>query len=211
MAGFAGYGLCGGGLGIYDLATEQATLIPHEQIIPYHSTLTLKALPNGDLIGGTSIETPGGGHPKAKEGVLYTMDWETRQVVFQTVPVPGAAEVLNIEIGPDRRVYGLTSGSTFFVFDPNEKKVIHREDLSAYGDVSRHRSLVCGSDERLYAAFTNAIVSIEPDTFRHEKLATPPALITAGIALHKRRLYFASRSQVWSYGLASRGVHLISG
>jgi len=203
MAGFAGYGLCGGGLGLYDLETEQATLLPHEQVVPYHSTLTLKALPDGDLMGGTSVLTPGGGHPRAKEGVLYLMDWETKQVVFQTVPVPGAAEILSIETGPDGRVYGLTSDSAFFVFDLKEKEIIHREDLSAYGDVPRHRSLVCGPDDRLYASFANAIVSIEPDTFTHEKLATPPAQISAGIALHKGRLYFASTSHVWSYGLSN--------
>lgn len=201
MGGFAGYGMCGGGLGIYDLETEQPTLIPHEQVIPYHSTLTLKALPNGDLMGGTSVLTPGGGHPKAKEGVLYIMDWETKQVIFQTVPVRGAAEVLSIEIGPDRRVYGLTSDSTFFAFDLKEKEIIHWEGLSSYGDVPRHRSLLCGPDGRLYAAFTNAIVSIEPGVFTHEKLATPPAPITAGIALHRGRLYFASTSHVWSYRL----------
>ena len=153
MAGYAGYGRRGGGLGICDLVTGKATLITHTDLIPDQSTITLQALPNGDLIGGTSVETPGGGHPTAREGVLYIMDWKTHQVVFQTVPVPGAREVFSLEVGQDGLVYGLASGSEFFVFDPPGRKVVHRENLSAYGGLPRP-ALVRGADGKIYALFT---------------------------------------------------------
>jgi hypothetical protein len=198
MAGYAGYGRCGGGLGIYDLVTGQATLITHTDLIPNQSTITLKALPDGDVIGGTSVETPGGGHPAAREGVVYLMDWKTRKVVFQTVPVPGARDVFSLEVGPDGRVYGLASGSEFFVFDPKDRKVVHRERLSAFGGLPRP-ALLRGADDQIYALFTKAIVRIHPGEFRHEKLADTPGQVSAGIALQRGRLYFAINSHLWSY------------
>ncbi len=201
MSGFAGYGMCGGGLGIYDLETGRTSLITHEDVVPYQSTITLKALPDGDLIGGTSVSTPGGGHPQAEEGVLYVMDWATREVIFQTAPVSGAPEVFSIEVGPDGLVYGLTTGSQFFVFDPATRKVVHREDMSEYGGLPRC-TLTNGPDGDLYAAFAKAIVRIEPGTFDHERLATPPQPITAGTVIHRGRLYFASQSHLWSYRLS---------
>jgi len=204
MSGFAGYGMCGGGLGLYDVETARSSLITHEQIIPYHSTLTMEVLPSGDLLGGTSVLTPGGGHPQAQEAVLYVMDWKARRIVFQAAPVPGAAAVLSTELGPDGRVYGLAAGSIFFVFDLGGKEVIHREDLSSYGDVPKSTPLVRGPDGHLYAAFTDAIVRIDPGTLRHEKLAAPPVPISAGIVSHRGRLYFASGSHVWSLDLASQ-------
>lgn len=200
MAGFAGYGFCGGGLGIYNLETKEATLITHENLIPYQSTVTLTALPDGNLVGGTSIAAPGGGHPVAKEGVLYIFDWPTRKVIFQTSPVPGASEVSCVKVGPDGLVYGLASGSRFFVFDPKARKVIHQEDLSAYGGVLR-ASLILAPDKNFYAVFTRTIVKIEPGTFKHTKLADAPRTITVGSALLHGRIYFACGAHLWSYDL----------
>jgi len=201
MAGYMGYGRRGGGLAFYDLATHQSTLIPHEHLIPDQSTITLKALPDGNLVGGTSIETPGGGHPTAQEGVLYLLDWATRKVVFQTAPVPGATSVFSLEVGPDGRVYGLTTpGSDFFVFDPATRQVIHRESLAEYGGLPRP-ALLWGPEGKLYGLFTKALVQIEPQTFRHQKLADAPGPLSAGAAILKGRLYFAIGSHLWSYGL----------
>jgi streptogramin lyase len=200
MAGYAGYGLCGGGLGIYNLETQEATLVSHENLVPNQSTITLRALPDGNLVGGTSISAPGGGHTSAKEGVLYILDWPTRKVAFQTAPVPGASEVFAVEVGPDGLVYGLASGSKYFVFDPKIRKVVHTEDLSAYGALPRH-PLILGPDKNIYAIFTKAVVRLEPGTFKNTKLADAPMGITAGLALVKGRLYFSSGSHLWSFDL----------
>ena len=200
MAGFMGYGLRGGGVALHNLETDEGTLLTHEQVIPDQSTITLKAFGDGNLVGGTSIHTPGGGHPTAKEGVLYLMDWETRAVTFQTVPVEGAAEVFSVEVGPDGKVYGLASGSRFFVFDPETRQVVHREDWSQYGGLPRP-ALQRGPDDRIYAILTRAIVRIEPGTFAHEVIAAPPRNISAGLAILGGRLYFASASRLWSRDL----------
>jgi len=198
MAGFAGYGLCGGGIGMVDLGTGEATLLTaDEHLLAGHSCITLKALPNGDLVGGTSISAPGGGHTTAKEAELFIVDWATKTLTFHCVPVAGDANIVSIEV-VDGRVYGLSSNSTFFVFDPDTKTVVHSESLRAYGTVPRH-ALQVGPDGKLYAMLSTAIVRIDPRTFSHEKLADAPVRITAGGALMNGLLCFASTSHVWTY------------
>jgi hypothetical protein len=210
MAGFAGYGRCGGGLGIYNLATGQASLLTaQDQLLSGHSCITLKRLPDGNLVGGTSIEAPGGGHPTATEAELFILDWATRRPVFRMVPVPGDTNVVSIEVAADGRVYGLSGNSTFFVFDPQSRTIVHRESFRPYGSVPRHAWQVA-DDGRLYAILSRAIVQVTPGTtgtagtpavFKHRKLATPPAPVTAGGALAHGRLFFAANSHVWTYTL----------
>ena len=196
-AGFMDYGRVGGGLGIVNLQTGAATLLTHGQVVPRHSTHTLKALPNGDLVGGTSVHAPGGGHPTETEGVLYLMDWVQRRVVWQTVPVPGAAEVFSVEIGADGLVYGLATGAQFFVVDPVRRTVVQREDLSAHGELVRP-ALGRGPDGVVYGVLGQAVFRVEPADHRITVLAKPPVPITAGLAITGDRLYFASKANVWS-------------
>lgn len=199
--GFAGYGLCGGGLAIHDRESGETTLLTHEELIPYESTITMRFLPDGTLAGGTSISTPGGGHPQATQGSLYLFDMSSREVIFTTNPIEGAAEVFSIEVGPDGLIYGLASGSRFFVFDPQAREVVHTEDMSAYGALPR-QTLTLGPDGNIYATFTASIVRITPGTFAHEKLAEPPRSIGAGTVILDGRLYYASGSHIWSCDLA---------
>ncbi len=200
MAGFMGYGLTGGGIGIVNLQTGAKELLTHEKVIPFHSTHTLKALPGGDLIGGTSVLTPGGGHSRETEGVLYIMDWKTKKVVFRTVPVPGAEEVFSLEVGADGLVYGLASGSKFFVFDPKARVVVHNEDLSRFGDLVRP-ALLAGPEGTIYALLSTSILRINAGDFKVDKLAELPVPATAGLAIRDGWLYFASNAHLWRYRL----------
>jgi hypothetical protein len=199
-AGFMDYGRTGGGLGIVNLQTGETTLLTHEQVIPRHSTHALKALPSGDLVGGTSVLTPGGGHTAEQAGVLYLMDWSHRQVVYQTVPVPGAAEVFSLEVGADGMVCGLASGSQFFVFDPVRRTVVKRADLSALGELVRP-AMILGPDRIIYGVLSKTVFRIEPDDHRITVLAEAPVSITAGLAIQGGKLYFASQARLWGYRL----------
>jgi dienelactone hydrolase len=200
MAGFMGYGLTGGGIGIVNLQTGARELLTHEKVIPFHSTHSLKALPGGDLIGGTSVLTPGGGHSSETEGVLYIMDWRTKKVIFRTVPVPAAEEVFSLEVGADGLVYGLASGSKFFVFDPKERVVVHREDLSRFGDLVRP-ALISGSGGTVYALLSASILRIKAEDFSVARLTELPVPATAGLAILDGWLYFASNAHLWRYRL----------
>ncbi len=199
MGGFAGYGLVGGGIGIYNLETGEDTLLTAaDDLLPGHSCITLKALPNGDLVGGTSISAPGGGHPTADEAELFILDWETREITHHAAPVPGDGNIISIYVLDDGLVYGLSGDSTFFVFDPEEKRVIHSESFAEFGGVPRH-ALQEGADGYLYAIMHDAIVRITPGSFEHVKLADTPVAATAGGASVGGRLVYASGPRVWSY------------
>lgn len=201
MGGFAGYGLVGGGIGIYDLETGEDTLLTAaDDLLPGHSCITLKALADGDLVGGTSITAPGGGHPTAEEAELFILDWETREIAWHGAPVPGDANIISIYVLDDGFVYGLSGNSTFFVFDPEEKNVIHSESFAEFGNVPRH-ALQEGADGYLYAIMRDAILRITPGSFEHVKLADTPVAATAGGASVRGRLYYASGARVWSYGI----------
>ncbi len=204
MAGYAGYGLCGGGVGIYDLKTGRARLLTAERdLVRGQSVITIKALPNGDLVAGTSVNAPGGGHPIAKTAELVLIDWKTKKLAFHAAPLPGERSLISIEVMPDGLVYGLSAGSTFFVFDPRARKVVHKESFRAYGGVPRHALQKSAAGE-LYAIMSRAILRIRPGEFAHEKLADAPASISAGGALVNGRLYFAVGSHLWSYRLPGR-------
>ncbi len=197
VGGFMDYGLVGGGLGIIDLPTGATELLTHERVVPAHSTHALRALPDGNLVGGTSVLAPGGGHPAEAEGVVYLFDWAQRRVVFRTVPVPGAAEIFSIEVGANGLVYGLATGSQFFVFNPVQRAVVHREDLSRLGELVRH-ALGRGPDGNVFGVLGQAVFRVEPGDHRITVLATPPVPITAGLAITGDRLYFGSQAHVWS-------------
>lgn len=198
MAGYAGYGICGGGLAIHDLETGGDELIRHGQLVPNQSVIALKALADGNLVGGSTIEARGGGHATEKEGQLVLIDWPSRKVVFRIAPVPGAEGVVSLEVGSDGLVYGVTAPNPqLFVFDPATRRVVHRTSLAAYGDPVRP-ALLRGPSVGMIGLFTNAVIQIEPDSFRHTKLATPPVPITAGGAVQGTRLFYAAGSHLWS-------------
>lgn len=197
MSGYAGYGLVGGGLGIYNLHTGKAQLITHEKLIPHQSTITAAVLPDGTILGGTDIAAPGGGHVQASEGVIYLFDLAARQVVFQAVPVPGARAVRSVVVGPDGRVYGLAEGSAVFVFDPRAKQIVHTDKSPQHG---AERALVV-HDGNLYGLFESAIVLISTADFRHEVLGTPPSPVSYAGPVIEGALYFASRANLWSFRL----------
>ncbi len=198
MAGYAAYGLVGGGLAIHDLQTSQTQLIGRNDLLPGESTIAMTILPDGNVVGGTDISAPGGGHVTATEGSIYLLDVQTREVVFRTNPVPGATFIRALATGPDGRVYGLAQGGGFFVFDPQPREVVHTEDWSAYGEPAH---LVAGPDGYVYALMTRAIVQIAPATLTHTKLATPPSDVSYGGPIIDGRLYYTSVANLWSYRL----------
>jgi len=202
MSGEPGYGYLGGGIGIYDLQTNESVLLKHQDLIPDHSVRSMAALPDGNVICGTTIAGGHGTRATATEGVLFILDWQTRQVIYQTVPVPGSTSVAALHVGEDGLVYGLAAPATFFVFDPKERKVVRSEALADCGGPVFGGLLVADEKGDLYAVLSQGIMRVKMEGFVVEKLATPPATITGGVAVVGERIYFAIGSHLWSYGLA---------
>lgn len=208
MTGGGGYGATGGGMLIYDLETEKTEILTHEQLVPLHSTHTFVFTPEGELIGGTTISAGTGGVSQATEAVVYVMDWKNRQVLEEVVPVPGEKAVLDLRLGKDGLVYGLTSGGWLFAFDPVKRQMVSVSDMREYGATTGGQSpRVLPMDEtgQIYALFRNSIVRVEAvnaeNEIRHRLVTKTPAPITTGGVFHGGFLYFSSASELWRYEL----------
>ncbi|HEX8550030.1 MAG TPA: hypothetical protein VF681_00605 [Abditibacteriaceae bacterium] len=202
FGGYPAYGVTGGGLVTYSAVTREAKLKPAAELLPNHSTVALELLNPQTVVGGTSIETPGGGVVMAKEAELYLLDTATQTVTFRTVPVAGARSILDVHVAPDGKVYGLTNSSQFFVFDPQTKEVVQRADWTEYGVAfNPGNSMWNTPNGRVGVLFPKVLLEIQPD-YSVRKLANTPAPATTGIALLSNRLYFATGSHLRSVGLA---------
>jgi hypothetical protein len=133
IGGTPGYGRTGGGLFIYDLETDEATILTHEEMLENLSTCSLVALPDGNLVGGTTTAPGTGGMRLAPEAELYIFDWERREVIWREAILPGRAALSDLIVADDGLVYGIASDSTLFVFDPEARELVHEESLADYG------------------------------------------------------------------------------
>jgi hypothetical protein len=205
--GFPGYGAVGGALGVVRVPDGTVTVYDHDVVVPYQSTVGLAVLSGGDVIGATSIETPGGASPLADEAVLYRMDWSQRRVVQLWRPVQGARELSHIVSDDKGYVYGLTSDSVYFVFDPVSEKLLYRCDLADWGGIVRQGLVAvrrAGTGESaLFGLLSGALFRIDSVSLQPVLLARLPRTATCGLAYVDGKLYYGCESELWSYDCES--------
>ncbi|MBM3497353.1 MAG: hypothetical protein FJX74_01660 [Armatimonadetes bacterium] len=192
----SGYGLLGGPLCVFDPATGAVEQYLH--LVPDQSVVALTRLPDGTLVGGTTISGGGGSHPTQTEAKLFLWDPATKTKTFETVPVPGEGTVVALAVGPDGLVYGFTGG-TLFVFDPAKREVIDSAP-HGMGGVT-YNAVLPGPESELYGLASGGIFTIDSATRRPRVLATYPGGIEGGIAIRGREIYFTSGPQIVSYTL----------
>ncbi len=203
MGGTPGYGLTGGGLLFWDRQTRQGALLTHEQILPQHSTMSLAALPDGKLLGGTTTAAGTGGEKKAKEAQLYLMDMATKQIKWHKAVFPGVQDYTDLCPGPGTLVFGLADRKRFFVFDWAKRKVVHEEIVSERFSLSTSaqgpRAFVRGPGDAIYILFLKGIVRLDPATFKLTMVAESPVPVACGGDYLDGRIYFASGSHLYSW------------
>ncbi|MCP4641786.1 MAG: hypothetical protein GY851_15190 [bacterium] len=198
-AGFAGYGLVGGGIGIWDAETNESTLLANAEVLPGHSVITLDALPNGDVACGTSIDTPGGATPVADTGRVLVLDWQTRTAAFSLEPVPGARDVNCVAVSRDGRVFGITNTSCLFALDVVGEQVTATADVSGYGNPVRpDQSLFFSPNGRLLLLLNKTLLEVSPSDLSVRELAKLPEAAGAGVALSRDRVYYAVGARIRS-------------
>jgi hypothetical protein len=195
--GFPGYGAAGGGLCLYRLDTGEETLIPHDRLVPYHSTLCLAEGSAGDVYGGTSVETPGGASPRDTRAKLYRLNWRSRFVEQVWEPLD-AREIAWIAVDGAERIHGMTSEAVYFVFDPRGGRLLQAQDLSGWGRPVR-AGMVRADAGRLYGALSGALYEVDLALGRAVRIVRTPVPVTAGLALAGNRLFFGSGAHLWSY------------
>ncbi len=212
FGGFGENGGTGGGLCIYNIKTGVEIVLQNQDLLKYHSTLCMRVLANGDLVAGTSTDSPCGGTAKVPEAELYILDWESKTIRYRCVPVPGNPEIALMELDDRGLVHGITSGRVYFVFDSGKKRVLHRQLLPEdFGHVVRD-GLLKGPDRLLYGLCSRAIYTINPEDFMARKLIEPLVPVGSGMALLAGRIYFSGTgddnpsgcpTHLWSYELVA--------
>ena len=205
LAGTPGYGYTGGGVYIWNRETRQGKLLKHQQLLPEHSTMSLAALPEGKLLGGSTTSAGTGGEKKAKEAELYILDMATDQVIWHQAILPGVQGYTDLCSAPGGMVYGFADSVIFFVFDPARREIVHQQNIrDTYGSTSGGqgpRVFVTTPEGTIYALLSRSIVRVEPGTYELTLVAQSPVGIQVGGDYLDGRLYFASGSHVYSYTL----------
>jgi len=205
VGGNAARVLLGSGLLIYDRETEQGTILDRADLIPDQGINALAALPNGDVLVGSSTGAPTGGSAgTATAAEVYRLDWTTRKITTRWPLEPPTPAVRDLVVGTNGLVYGLAEPSRFFVLDPASGRYLTDQSWAEYGPASGYqapRCLTFGPDGLLYALFRNAVVRIDPATYEHEAISSPSAPITSGIAILDGRLYFGCGPRLFSCSL----------
>ncbi len=204
MGGMAARVLTGGAILIYDTETGDEILLDRDDLVADQGPYSMAALPNGDVIVGTTTRASTGGAPTATDAMIYRIDWETKQMTDQWT-LEGIAGVRDLIVPEDGLLYGLTNRS-FFVFDPEAEEFIHQEVVDEdYGRATGSqapRAMEIGPDGAIYVLFREAIARIEPGTFEHTEVVRPGPTITAGVAISGDRIYFACGPRLFSYDLS---------
>ena len=223
LAGTPGYGYTGGGLLFWDRETKTRTLIEHTDILPEHSSVSLAALPDGKLLGGTTTSAGTGGEKKADQAELYIMDMATKKLDWHQAVFPGVQEYTDLCRTANGLVYGVADRKRFFVFDPSKREVLHDEDTeAAFGPTTSQQgprvfvlspegkrglspsetglSPVSGpGSAALYMLFVKGVARVDLATHAITLLAESPVPIGPGGDILNNRIYFASGSHVYSY------------
>ena len=195
----------GGGMLFRDRETGSHVLLEHTDILPDHSTMSLIALPDGNLLGGSTTNPGTGGERKAEEAELFVMDLNTRRIRWREVAFPGVQSYTDLCPGPDGLVYGVADGERFFAFDPDTREIlrsettVHRFGLTAMQQGPR--VFVSGPDGDVYMLFVKGIVRVNPSDHSLAMLAASPVPIDFGGDWLNGRIYFGSGSHVYSYGV----------
>ncbi len=205
MSGTPDYGYTGGGLLFWNRAQKQPVLLSDTLVILDQSTMSMAALPDGNLLGGTTTAPGTGGLKKATQAELYLMDIATRRVTWRSPVLPGVQEYRDLFTVSNGRIFGIADGRTFFVFDPQQKKIVHQENVFArFGTTTGGQSpriFVAGPEGEIYLLFGKGIVQVDPISFRTTMIAESPVPIHAGGDYLDGRIYFVSGSHLFSYGL----------
>lgn len=192
----SGYGQLGGPLCVLDPVTGKVEQHPH--LVRDQSVVALAVLPDGRLVGGTTVGGGGGSHPTQTEAKLFFWDPVTREKQLEIVPVPGEGSVVALALGPDGLVYGV-AGATLFVFDPTAQRVIETAP-HGLGTVI-YNAVFPGPEGRLYGLSHGGVFGIDPATRRPRILAAYPGGIEGGVACRGREVFFTSGPQIISYVL----------
>ena len=194
IAGFANYGMVGGGFGIWNSNTGKTRQI--SDWLPGESCYDMYFQADGDLVGGTSIDAPGGGHQQATAATVFRLDWKTGKVV-RTLKLPKIRHVFGVrEFGP--WIFAATPNGVLFRINKETWTLDGQFDLQG-APVNRNPLLKTPDGQRLFLLCGRTIYEIDPKTGEPKAAAKTPWHLSAGGAILGDRIYFIQRENVASW------------
>jgi hypothetical protein len=133
------------------------------------------------------------------------MDMASKKLDWHQVVFPGAQEYSDMCMGPKGLVYGIADRKKFFVFDAAKRTVVYELDLAADPGLTTGqqgpRVFVRGLEGEIYVLFLKGIARVELTSYALTMIARSPVSIDAGGDYLDGRIYFASGSHLYSYGV----------
>jgi streptogramin lyase len=196
-SGYGGYGDTGGGLVIThrpaasaERLNEADQVLAHTDVIAHHATTALGALASWDVVGATSIETPGGARPVATAGAVYVLEWSTRTVTRRWEPHLDVRTWAELAVAEDDMVHLLSAEGIHLLVDPTAQRVLGTDDWTEFGRTARGGVVLDGK-----AAFflqQKAVTRVDLRTHEARVVAGSDEPITAGGAIAGGHLFVAS-------------------
>lgn len=193
------YGQLGGPLCVFD--PETGKIDQYMNIIQDQSVSALAALPNGMIIGGTTIYGGLGINATQTDAKFFMWNPQSREKYFETIPVPKQGTIDALAIGNSGIVYGF-AGDTMFVFDPTQQKII-RTTPNILGKVI-YNAVAAGPQGKLYGLTSKGIFTIDELTHDIKLQATYPGGISGGFAIRGNEIFFTQGPQLLSYQLPNK-------
>lgn len=180
----------GGAIAVYDPDTGSVEVTRH--VVQDESVFSL-ATAGGVVFGGCSITgglstTP----PTRESGAVFAWHVRGRRKLWELVPVPGAATVTAVAVGPDHKLWGI-AGNTVFAINPYTRKVVRRFTVGA----GRGGGDLAVMGRHLYASIDgNRIYRVDPWSWKQPVLFAEHAHRRL-IAHPDGRLYFSSGAELY--------------
>ncbi|EHK85637.1 PQQ-binding-like beta-propeller repeat protein [Saccharomonospora azurea] len=184
------YGHLGGALTLFDPRTRELEVI--EEPIEDQTVIAL-TYHDGLIYGGTGIWGGLGVEPSTSEGRLFVFDPDTREVIFETVPVPGEENVSGLTVDPEGDLWGITANE-LFRFDPQTREVVERQRYFDTDDSAAYWTTrdLFWHDDRLVGQTAGRLFEIDPGTLELTVLQTG----VANLALDRHGSYYYNRGGV---------------
>lgn len=193
-SGYGDYGHSGGGLVLSELPSGRSQVIGHRQIAEHQGTTALCLLDERTVLGGTSVESPGGAPVRARDATAYVFDVRARRLIRSFVPRPGVRTWSGAARCPDGSVHLVSVDGTHLLVDPEKGSTVRELGSVDVGDLAPGGCLV--DSETMWLIAERGITRVDLTRHRVDLIARSPWPLTAGGALVGADLYAGSGSHL---------------
>lgn len=191
------YGKNGGALVEYNASTDKMTIYEHDQVVKNQSIVSL-VYSEGLLYGGSSNRGGLGIDPTETEAKMFVWYPLNNRKITELVPVENAKSITCLVESPDKKIWGLASG-TLFIYDPVSGTVVERHklyDSTASIGEWKPGAIIFMPDGFVYVQERQNLYKIDPKTMQFEIMESAiQHLVTDG----RGALYFAKKEDLWQY------------